>query len=315
MEDRRFDSLVRSLAVGRNRRTVLKALLGLGGVVAGASIAETDAARRPANTPTPNPKCPGQQTVVGGVCTCPPGAPNKCGPACCTGTPGDPITATHTECCDNACCHGACYREELCCPYPREFCPVTGQCCPEGWRCCPDYGCIAPDQCCLDDDCPFRDCFAASCNAQHVCAYGDDCLNAENCCEADACFRSYCQGDGACAEAIFDCRTATGCCGDDGVCLDNGACCASPLEYCAISGECCPEGWRCCPGYGCISPGQCCDNGDCIDVICRDFDCATITCNSDHICFCAADCTIGPVEICCDAGQICLPSGECSTPN
>ncbi len=48
MDDRRFDALVRQLASGQSRRSVLKGLLGLTGVaLAGSAATEsTDAARR-----------------------------------------------------------------------------------------------------------------------------------------------------------------------------------------------------------------------------------------------------------------------------
>lgn len=48
MDDRRFDSLVRSRAAGGSRRQLLKGMLGLGAVVGGvaASGAEVDAKRR-----------------------------------------------------------------------------------------------------------------------------------------------------------------------------------------------------------------------------------------------------------------------------
>lgn len=85
MDDRRFDAIVKSLAEGKSRRTVLKGILGLGGAaLAGGALLEgdTDAARRPTN-PTPTPvKCPGQQVVCGNTCCCPTGQ-SKCGPDCC----------------------------------------------------------------------------------------------------------------------------------------------------------------------------------------------------------------------------------------
>ncbi len=49
IDDRRFDSLAKSLAAGKSRRSVLKGLLGLGGAaVVGGTLSgqETDAARR-----------------------------------------------------------------------------------------------------------------------------------------------------------------------------------------------------------------------------------------------------------------------------
>ena len=115
MDEWRFDRLTRLFASGASRRSVVKALLGLGGAsLVGGTLLEDDtgAARRPAN-PTPTPvKCPGKQVASGGQCVCPSGL-SKCGPDCCN--PGG-IGAAHSECCDNACCFGTCYGEELCCP-------------------------------------------------------------------------------------------------------------------------------------------------------------------------------------------------------
>ena len=152
MDDRRFDSLAKAVASGASRRSVLKGILGLGGAALAGGVlldGDTDAARRP--TPTPKPvKCPGNQVPVGGVCTCPGTAPYKCGPACCTGQPGDAPSPTHTECCDNACCHGTCYGEELCCPTnpgPGET-PPLAELCLETNQCC-----LAPDFCCNIDGC------------------------------------------------------------------------------------------------------------------------------------------------------------------
>ena len=68
MDDRRFDSLVKSLAGGASRRAVLKGLLGLGGAAAvGGTLLEgpAEAARRPTPTPTPL-RCPGNQTRSAG---------------------------------------------------------------------------------------------------------------------------------------------------------------------------------------------------------------------------------------------------------
>src|SRR5215211_1549935 len=143
MDDKRFDSITRALASGANRRTVLKGLLGLGGIAAVGSVARdqnpTGAARRPTN-PSPTPvKCPGQQTPCGNTCCCPATAPNKCGPDCCTGLRTDPYPrpATHSECGDNECCFGTYTPEEFCCPtnlLPGGGPPIAnvcanGQCC------------------------------------------------------------------------------------------------------------------------------------------------------------------------------------------
>ena len=113
MDDRKFDSLVKSLATGTSRRAVLKGILGLGGAaLAGGALLDGDAhaARRPTPTPKP-PTCPGNQIPSGGICVCPASAPNKCGPDCCV---------TAAQCCDQACCAAGtqCVAEEICCPPP-----------------------------------------------------------------------------------------------------------------------------------------------------------------------------------------------------
>ena len=102
-----------------------------------------DAARRPTPTPVP-PRCPGNQIPGNGGCVCPAGL-SKCGPACCNPSA---TGATHSECCDNACCKGHCYGEELCCPYPRNSAPSrvsaagTGSIAARTRGCCPDGACV-----------------------------------------------------------------------------------------------------------------------------------------------------------------------------
>lgn len=109
MDDRRFDSLVKALAKGKSRRSVLKGLFGLGGAAIAGSVlldADSEAARRPPSIPTPRPTCPGSQTWTGSTCECivpPAPGPSRCGPDCCN--PAG-IGAAHSECCENACCFG-----------------------------------------------------------------------------------------------------------------------------------------------------------------------------------------------------------------
>lgn len=307
MDDRRFDSLVRSLASGANRRQVLKGLLGIGGVaVAGARVSDAEAARRP--TPPPKPAtCPGVQTPVGGQGVCQtPKAPGteKCGPDCCNPTG---IDESYSECCDNACCYGECYGEELCCPYPREYCPVSGECCPAGWRCCPDYGCIAPEQCCTANDCLFQECFAAVCTAEHTCAYGDDCTSGGDCCEASACFAGNCQNDGTCGPPLPDCTNGSNCCTADACyrseCQNDGTC-SQDVPDCRTGTNCCVEG-ECLQATGaCCIPRTCddlseyaCpssyDDGcggtiDCSDVCDERLDCVSGVCvNTTTTCYAA----------------------------
>jgi hypothetical protein len=280
LDDRRFDSLVRSLASGANRRTVLKGLLGLGGAaVAGPFVSDTQAARRP--TPTPKPvTCPGQQTPVDGQCECvPPKASGsqKCGPSCCN---PEGLGAAYTECCDQSCCAGHCYGEELCCPYPRAFCDITGECCPEGWTCCPDYGCIAPGQCCTTADCTEDICATVVCNADHQCLYTEDCTlgGAEECCI------------------------------DDEVCLDNGECCTPSCApgTCGgdgCSGDCfCPEG-QVCSGGGCFVPCQSNPQNACPH--CSIWQCLPTNGGTAQIC-------VAPSAIACGEGVVCPEGTYCA---
>lgn len=163
MDDRRFDALVRSLAVGRSRRQVLKGLLGLGGAVAAATVvSDTEAARRPTPTPRPEKRCPGQQTLQDGQCTCPPNTDN-CGPECC------PAGA---QCCSGACCYGQCYGEELCCPSSQDWCEATGECCAPGSVCCGASGCQAA--CCVPS-CDGSTCGGDGCGGSCSCDGGKIC--------------------------------------------------------------------------------------------------------------------------------------------
>ena len=153
MDDNRFDMLVRSLASGRNRRQLVKGLLGLGSVAVAGRSFDAEAERRP--TPTPKPvKCPGKQTWNGTACVCPGGA-TACGSDCC---PNGSAT-----CCNNACCFGECYGDALCCPPGSVVC--DGECIP-GDRC----PCRA-DQIEVDDVCLYLCTTSADCPCGY-CGFG-----------------------------------------------------------------------------------------------------------------------------------------------
>ena len=294
MDDRRFDALVKALATGTNRRSLVKGLLGLGGAtVVGSSLRESavDAARRP--TPTPKPiTCPGRQTWNGTACVCPGSAPDKCGPDCCNAAADGP---THSECCDNACCFGLCYGEELCCPTGRTFCEATGECCPadqpyccgasgccaspccetaagstccEGNtpKCCPEDICIAAGGCCDVTDCGAGNCWScidrvcvsdqAKCSGCTDCVGGTCAPNDQNCADADPCTRSTCNTDGTCTAQVFDCRL------DSCTCTPSDACqvasCNQETGQCSEVETCSVE---CCaslnPDEGCYLNPRC----------------------------------------------------------
>jgi hypothetical protein len=257
MDDRSFESFVKAFATSRNRRGLLKGLLGLGGAVVTGRIVLDDAgaARRP--TPTPSlPRCPGNQIPSNGACICPSGL-SKCGPACCNPTG---IAAAHSECCDNACCNGVCYGEELCCPYPRDFCLITGECCSSGVDCCADEGC-----------CPGGAC-VTSLGAERCCPTDQYCpadvRSADLCCPAGW----LCCGSGTAGRLCVD-PAAGGCC-QDSDCPDMGTACGACIaNQCAASP--CPECQACSNGtcVGCDAAGYgCCNNGACVEC-CDRFDC------------------------------------------
>lgn len=321
MDDFRFDRLVRSFASGSSRRQVLKGILGLGGgLVAGSTIGEANAARRP--TPTPKPvSCPGNQVWSGDACTCVSG--DTCGPDCCP---------AEAQCCDNACCYGTCYGEEWCCPAPRAWCDVSGECCPDGWRCCPERGCISPDQCCTSDDCPDDGCAIGRCSSDRACEYSFDCTAHDDCCVVDACYRSDCDSQtGSCGEPVLDCTMGEGCCDDGDVCtidscnVDTGIC--EPPT--AISCGCVSDGSGGTVSCGeCDAAAPCCTNGTCgVCPVCRicEYGQTQITLADGSTrghqggqscispCTSNADCACG--QLCVATYQLCLdgtPSVDCT---
>jgi hypothetical protein len=217
MDDRRFDAMVRSLATGGNRRQVLKGLLGFGGAVAaGSLVLDADAARRP--TPTPKPvKCPQGQHWNGSICTCDSG--ETCGSDCCLG---------ESTCCDNACCYGYCYGEELCCPAEQEFCEATGECCPPGTECCGESGC--QETCCGPNSCGGE---CGECEGGQSCVEGLcfwTCTQQQNACDTFCGSNPHVclviqSGEGLCISTVYDNQCTAGC-PSGGVCF--GPYCVNP---------------------------------------------------------------------------------------
>lgn len=302
MDDRRFDSLAKAFASGTSRRSMLKGILGLGGVVIAGSAAldrDVEAARRP--TPTPRPvTCPGRQTWNGSHCACPDDAPVECGPDCCTegkipaGSPG------YSECCDNGCCFGTCYGEELCCPTntpagggaPIASVCANGECCLLP-NICTNGVCGAPSGCQNNDDC--GDCETCNPNTRQcnslctsdlpqccVNGFGQYCIPAdETCCSSPShCTEpcSYCndvvrycvdrcEGDEICCEGASedDCCTTDRCvagqgCCDEGFIACGGRCCRADVYFCNQQDDC-----ECLPGTEACGQvvGGCCPDGQC----------------------------------------------------
>jgi len=325
MDDRRFDALVRSLANGHSRRTVLKGLLVLGGLAAGAGFQATEAARRPAPTPTV-PKCPGRQTwnVSASACTCPSGS-SQCGAECCdTGV---------SVCCDNACCHGECYGEELCCPTGRVVC--DGTCCAAGEQCCERNGagvCVPANVTCCESD---TDC-ASHVSCDGLVAHHSTCVDwicadsVQDCAGSDVC-TSYGCLDGVCSaspipnccESDTECQAIDDCTPAD--CLENHTC--NAVSSCA-QGTFCSAERQCIRGAGyCTQQADCrqydycefpsgyphdCVEGVCIVQyawFCLGIDpCYTYGCSNDGVVHCTSEFIPG----CCNEWNPCAKVDDCT---
>jgi hypothetical protein len=350
LDDRRFDSLVKSLAAGTSRRSMLKGLLGFGGAVAASGIAErtAEAARR-GSTPTPTPIiCPGTQIASNGVCICL-GALSKCGSDCCNPSG---IGAAHSECCDGACCFGTCSTEETCCPYPSAYCEAHDLCCGgDENACCGAEGCCATSCCpdasgaalCCEGDTP-KCCSGDTCIPESGCCSDAECSGCESCvgnvCIDDQTKCAGCQScrDGSCVddqEKCFGCeRCLDGACVvDHSECLveckrtscePGGICLISIDDDCNYGVDCCAnaEGVdECHPGV-CNSDGTCSAPFDCSgqDACCADYpvpnQCFRPICSQYGTCAFVTDCN-GDDSCCqgmalpCQKG-VCNPDGTCS---
>ncbi len=142
MNDNRFDRIAKTLGQAASRRTVLKALLGVGSLgAAGTVLHSTDAARRGYSGPTfPEPTEPASESdpLVPEPCsgiTCNDGCCDRvcdmhgnCCPPASIVCDGECCPKQQTECCLGVCCQGTCYDGVLCCPLGMGPCP-SGGCC------------------------------------------------------------------------------------------------------------------------------------------------------------------------------------------
>jgi hypothetical protein len=277
MDGTRFDALTRALGSGGSRRTVLKGLLGIAGIAAAGGLpGDAEAARRP--TPTPRTRTYlGSQEPCDGGCCCPPET-TMCGAECCPNG--------QAQCCDNACCYGTCYGEELCCPHPHQYCTVDG--------CC-DGACVGQGQFCCQ---PEAVCGDACCSGSDKCCASGETLQ---CIPADACCSDAgCAPPSTCDPETHQCVCTPTCdgltCGDDGcggtcacasgsTCDSNSATCVPNCTADRIGEACvppegaggqgiCQEDLRCCVPSGFFAGG---DPG----VWCASTNCCVSGCNPD----------------------------------
>jgi len=207
MDDRSFDALAKGLAQGRNRRSLLKGMLGLGSAtVAGAFAASgTDAARRGYSGPLPKPtEAPGPPRCNPQTCY----GCHECAGGICTDQPKTNCY-DHTDQCMAAYCNpdGGCgYRFD---------CRVIDGCCGHGQMCNADGQCVCDPSVCCGVECP----------GCQECSGGTCVRNPANCYDhTDECLSSVCDADGGCLYP-FDCRVRSGCCTGGQTCnATNGVC-------------------------------------------------------------------------------------------
>jgi hypothetical protein len=169
MDDDRFDQFTRTFARSGSRRTLLKSLLGLGGVAAaGAALHDADAARRgyagppiPAPRPTEPPLGECIALECNGQC-CDRHATVCCGGFCCTGGCHETecCGAGNTYCDGYGCCAGICLdHDPTCCPH-NQICGA--ECCGDGGYCCEkadgSHVCTQIGRCCSGLQCPGGRC-------------------------------------------------------------------------------------------------------------------------------------------------------------
>ena len=209
MDDRRFDSLVRAMARGGSRRTLLKGWLGFGAMAASAAVVhDTQAARRG----YPGPQLPRKPTPEPGA-DCDPSTCygcNSCIDGQCVGNPADCyVHACMASVCDSdgGCRYPFDCRQGTSCCGPLQICNTsTGQC-----------ECNPADKCC-----------GVQCNNGCVACINGECTEPDDslCPTVPGCWRMVCQADGVCME-VGDCRTGS-----------PGECCIATGASCGSDGQC-----------------------------------------------------------------------------
>jgi hypothetical protein len=133
MDDQRFDGIAKLIGRAGSRRSVLKALVGLGGLAVVHRDAE--AARRGySGPPVPEPPKPPDENCPGFACNdvcCerPCDSWGNCCPAGNIVCDGECCPRQQTECCLGVCCNGNCFDGVFCCPEGMGPCPGGSGCC------------------------------------------------------------------------------------------------------------------------------------------------------------------------------------------
>ena len=225
---------------------------------------------------------------------------------------GRPVTR---ECCDNACCFGTCYGEELCCATNNR-----GTAAPSNRICEISSGpecCLYSDECCTIDGCCATTCYGGAdgesycCDAANYCPGGSE--SPELCCTGDTPIKCACgtnantciaDTDAACC-VDADCDTPPS--GSSPCAV--GTCVANVCQYTDCNAEteiCCPDNLGV---YACRVGDECCLTNEtcadtceaCVNFVCVD-DPVTFPCGpaNDPDKYC---CPGSNYSICCGASQ------------
>lgn len=316
MDGRRFDQFTRLLSNGTSRRSIVKGLLGLGGIaVTGSQIDEAAGARtartRPTIPPPPPPgpttttsttaaPCPGQEQCANSSLCCPIGTCARSGAAaiCCDGTLGHGDTVCGLECCQDPqqCCDGECCGEMAVC-LNRVFPGVPEEyCCPAALTC---------DDGCCDGECYVPLGAPLTINGFPI---ADDFFDRE-CCPPGG---TVCQGD-----------ANASCCDDrtEQCCQQSGIAFCAPIEGCCDAEDCLPlpaDSDPCtvavcseahiCEYPSCPEGQDCCVNAP--EPVCLDLRVEGVCCTTQH---CENGCDVCEATVCtalCEGNACCMTSTD-----
>ncbi len=312
MDGKRFDDLTRRVGKGHSRRSILKSLLGVGSVAAGAVTvpAATDARTsrsRPTVPPPANPSCPLPMQMCGDQC---------CGEGLCK----------EGVCCPNPTdilCSGLCCQSGLC--------SASGSCCDIGDRVCGSICCPASSECsvsgnqdsCCDPTTSYP-CGLECCSEPGQCCDGECCDSGAVCLAAIFGLEEYCcpieqTCDGQCCAGTCFAPVGSGATGYDRSCCSSSAggnFCRGTEAFAGV-GACCsgdaPDCCRTADGMPvCLSTGQCCSDAECSGSA-DPARCLAGVCSREPDFACTTASVCGETETCCPGGQnvCCADNREC----